>query len=71
MILLCLFLVGGCSTVQTISSPPEAYYPYRPTTDKELISSWQGSLMKIKEWQTWYDIQVGSNYFYTNTQTNN
>ena len=59
-------LTIGCSTIQVISTPPEPYSPTRPTTDKDLIKEWQGSLIKIKEWQSWYDIQVGSNFFYTN-----
>ena len=64
--LFCLVITNGCTSIKTISEPPSAYIPNRPTTDKELISQWQGSLVKIKEWQTWYDIQVGSNYFYSN-----
>ena len=64
LLLLLLILNTGCATPQIISTPPGAYVPSRPTNDKELITQWQQSLMKIKEWQSWYDIQVGTNYFY-------
>ena len=62
LILLSILFVGCCSP-QVISTPPNIYNPTRPTNDKELIKEWQGSLMQIKKWQAWYDIQVGSNYF--------
>ena len=65
LILLSILFIGCCSP-QVISTPPQVYIPTRPTTDKDLIKEWQGSLIKIKEWQSWYDIQVGSNFFYTN-----
>ncbi len=71
-IILCLcslLILGACSSIQVIATPPAEYIPNRPTTDKELITEWQQSLIKIKEWQTWYDIQVGSNYFYTNKRS--
>ncbi len=62
-----LFLASCSNTKYAIASPPESYIPTTPTTDRELILEWQRSLIKIKEWQTWYNIQVGSNYFYTNS----
>lgn len=64
LLLLLLILNTGCASPQIISTPPEVFHPQRATTDKELIIEWQQSLIKIKEWQTWYDIQVGSNYFF-------
>jgi len=63
LLLLLLIINIGCATPQVISTSPDAFHPQRVTTDKELIIEWQQSLIKIKEWQVWYDIQVGSNYF--------
>jgi len=63
LLLLLLIINIGCATPQVISTPPQAYHPTHPSTDKELLFEWQSSLIKIKEWQVWYDIQVGSNYF--------
>lgn len=64
LLLLLLSISIGCATPQVISTPPDAFHPQRPTTDKQLISQWQMSLIRIKEWQAWYDIQIGSNYFF-------
>ncbi len=68
LILLCLIICGCASIEYNLSSPPDKFTPNTPTTVKELSLEWQGSLIKIKEWQSWYDIQVGSNYFYTNIE---
>ncbi len=57
---LLLLTTTSCSTTNCImASPPESYHPTTPTTDKELIKEWQRSLMKIKEWQSWYNISKG------------
>ncbi len=66
ILILSVALIGCSTTTTTVARPPKAYHPSRPSTDKELIFEWQQSLIKIKEWQVWYDIQIGSNHFYTN-----
>lgn len=58
LIIALALLLSSCSTTPSIiPNPPESYHPTIPTTDKELIEEWQRALMKIKEWQVWYDIQ--------------
>lgn len=70
IIFLFIFLVS-CTTVKyagvPLSAPPSFYYPYTNIqTKKDFFKEYQRSLIKIKEWQKWYDIQISTNYFYTN-----
>lgn len=67
---LTLFLIlgGGCkSTVEyrtkPLSTPPSKYYISDYKTKKELYFEYQHSLKTIKEWQLWYNVNVGSNYY--------
>lgn len=68
-VLLFLFIfLAGCSTqvkyiTIPMSEPPAIFIVEDIQTDKQLIKSYQKSIIKITEWQKWYNIQVGSNYF--------
>ena len=63
-----LFFLAGCSTqvkyiTTPMSRPPAMFIIDDIKSDKQLIKSYQKSVIKITEWQKWYNIQVGSNYF--------
>ena len=66
-VLLFIFLVGCSTQVKYItipmSRPPAMFTLEDIQTDKQLIQGYQKSIIKITEWQKWYNIQVGSNYF--------
>ncbi len=68
-VLLLLFIfLAGCSTqvkyiTTPMSRPPAIFIVEDIQTDKQLIQGYQKSIIKITEWQKWYNIQVGSNYF--------
>jgi hypothetical protein len=66
--LLLLIFIAGCSTqtkyiTTPMSEPPTVFIIDDIKSDKQLIKSYQKSVIKITEWQKWYNIQVGSNYF--------
>ena len=71
MKLIIVFVLGlfisGCSSVKYVtvplSKPPEIYNPNKIYTEKDFLKEYKRSLIKISEWQNWYNIQVGSNYF--------
>lgn len=67
LLLLFIFLVGCAAQVKYItipmSRPPAMFIVEDIQTDKQLIKEYQKSIIKITEWQKWYNIQVGSNYF--------
>ena len=67
LIFLLIFLAGCSTQVKYItipmSRPPAMFIVEDIQTDKQLIKEYQKSIIKITEWQKWYNIQVGSNYF--------
>lgn len=67
LLFLFIFLVGCAAQVKYItipmSRPPAMFIVEDIQTDKQLIQGYQKSIIKITEWQKWYNIQVGSNYF--------
>ncbi len=67
ILLLYTVFIMGCSSVKYItmplSKPPEIYKPSIVNTEKELIKEYKKSVIKITEWQNWYNIQVNTNYF--------
>lgn len=67
LLLLFIFLAGCSTQVKYItipmSEPPAIFIVEDIQTDKQLIKEYQKSIIKITEWQKWYNIQVGSNYF--------
>ena len=74
LLLLFIFLVGCSTQVKYItipmSRPPAMFIVEDIQTDKQLIKEYQKSIIKITEWQKWYNIQVGSNYFkFTNSES--
>lgn len=63
-----LLVVMGCKTTveyrtKPLSTPPLKYYISDYKTKKELYFEYQHSLKTIKEWQLWYNVNVGSNYY--------
>lgn len=67
LLFLFIFLVACAAQVKYItipmSRPPTMFIVEDIQTDKQLIKGYQKSIIKITEWQKWYNIQVGSNYF--------
>lgn len=63
-----LFLIS-CQTTKYIiiplTDPPTIYIPPKEIrTQKEFLKEYQKTLIKISEWQKWYNTQISSNYFY-------
>lgn len=61
----------SCTTTKYITiplTPPPAFYTPNKNikTQKDFIKEYQNSLIHIKKWQYWYDIQINTNYFYSN-----
>lgn len=60
--LLLLIFLAGCSSVKYVtvpmSDPPEIYKPNIIKTEKDFLYEYKRSLMKISEWQNWYNIQT-------------
>lgn len=55
-----------------LTTPPDIYYISDYTSRRELYLEYINSLKTIKEWQLWYNVQVGSNYYhYTTNEVNN
>lgn len=68
ILLLFLILLTSCTTTKYVivplSEPPTFFYPNTNIqTQKDLIKDYQNSLIKISEWQKWYNIQVNTNHF--------
>lgn len=75
MFFILCFFASGCKTttgykVRPLSTPPLKYYISDYKTKKELYFEYQHALMTIKEWQLWYNVNSGSNYFNYNDITN-
>lgn len=65
IIILSIFIVS-CQTTKyaamPLTEPPNIYKPNdNITTQKELLKEYQRSLIKILEWQKWYNIQIYTN----------
>lgn len=60
-------LLTSCKTIQVIplSTPPVMYEPHQVDTVKDLSREYQESIIKIIEWQKWFNIQVSSNYYHS------
>ncbi|MEI0528580.1 hypothetical protein R4J00_08015 [Brachyspira intermedia] len=60
-LLLLIFLVS-CSSVKyvtiSMSNPPDIYKPNIIKTEKDFLYEYKRSLIKISEWQNWYNIQT-------------
>lgn len=62
----------SCKTLSVIpfSTPPAMYKINRIETTKDFVFEYQKSIIKISEWQAWFNIQVGSNYYNFNGVSN-
>lgn len=76
LLLLSLFSIS-CKTVSydiKLSPPPSQHYINNVENRQDLYKEYTKSVMKISEWQNWYNIQIKSNhfnyneYFYTNNK---
>ena len=66
-LLINLFFLS-CSSVNSnvcnLTPPPSIYIIENIKTKKDLLKNYKDAVIKISHWQNWYNIQVGSNYFY-------
>ena len=66
-LLINLFFLS-CSSVKNnvcdLTHPPSIYIIENIKTKKDLLKNYKDATIKISHWQNWYNIQVGSNYFY-------
>ena len=46
-----------------LSTPPEIFIIKSATNRQDLMRRYQESIIKIGEWQLWYNIQTGTNYY--------
>ena len=46
-----------------LSTPPEKYFIPQISDRQELMKAYQESVMRISQWQLWYNINSGTNYF--------
>ena len=63
-----LIVLISCSTktkyVKTpLSAPPEIFIIKPASNRQDLMRNYQESIIKIGEWQLWYNIQVQTNYY--------
>ncbi|TVL43855.1 hypothetical protein A9X73_12790 [Brachyspira hyodysenteriae] len=65
LIFLCYFFVISCCSTKYITVPltipPDIYNPGIVYTEKDIINEYKRSLMKISEWQNWYNVQTNIN----------
>ncbi len=65
LIFLCSFFVISCCSTKYITipltSPPDIYNPGIVYTENDIIMEYKRSLMKISEWQNWYNVQTNIN----------
>lgn len=66
LLLFFILFFSGCSTIKYVTiqltTPPKIYKPNIIYTEKDLINEYKRSLMKISEWQNWYNVQTISNF---------
>ncbi|WP_028328779.1 hypothetical protein [Brachyspira alvinipulli] len=66
LIIILSAVIVSCQTTKYVtvplSEPPNIYKPNdNITTQKQLLKEYQRSLIKITEWQKWYNAQIYSN----------
>lgn len=80
ILFLIIFIVSCKTTTKYIyitkpqTIPPEPHYLNQMNSVKDLLTEYRRAVMKISEWQIWYDIQVETNHFQykpTNTADTN
>lgn len=70
LLLLAIFFIS-CQTTKYVTipltQPPVFFYPnINIQSSKDLINDYKNALIHIKKWQYWYDVQINTNYFYSN-----
>lgn len=67
LLTLCLtiFIVScaGTKYITITSTPPAEFEIHEIKTNRDLISEYRKSVMKVAEWQKWYNVEIGSNYY--------
>jgi len=70
ILIIFLFTAINCGTTRTqyietpISKPPKMFMiETNIQSNKDLLYGYREAIIKITEWQSWYNIQVKSNYF--------
>ena len=63
-----LIVLTSCSTKikyvkVPLSTPPEIFIIKSAANRQDLMRRYQESIIKIGEWQLWYNIQTGTNYY--------
>mgnify|MGYP004574839391 CR=1 FL=1 len=63
-----IFILASCQTTikyikVPLSTPPEKYYIPQISDRRDLMKAYQESVMRISEWQLWYNINSGTNAF--------
>lgn len=68
LIFLLIFLISCQTQIKyrtvPLTTPPEKYYIDFYTTKKTLYLEYQSALIKIAEWQLWYNLNARTNYYY-------
>ena len=72
-------IISACQTTKEttkyitkpLTTPPEPYRINQMNSAQDLVYEYRRAIMKISEWQVWYDIQVGTNYFRGGTTNTN
>lgn len=71
------FLIVACATKEKIvvktkplTTPPEEYKINQMNSSQDLIYEYRRAIIKISEWQTWYDINAETNHFRYSPTTN-
>ncbi|CCY78551.1 putative uncharacterized protein [Brachyspira sp. CAG:700] len=54
-----------------LTKPPEKYYIPQIADKRDLIEAYRQSVMRISQWQVWFNIQSETNYFQFSDFTNN
>lgn len=66
LLLLFILFFSSCSTIKYVTipltTPPKTYKPNIIYREKDLMNEYKRSLMKITEWQNWYNVQLVSNF---------
>ena len=68
IIFISILVLSSCSTKikyvkMPLSKPPEIFIIKPVTNRQDLMRRYQESIIKIGEWQLWYNIQTGTNYY--------
>lgn len=69
-LLLLIIILTACKTTEKIvyktkplTVPPDPYFINNMNSARDLVYEYRRAIMKISEWQVWYDIQIETNHF--------